>query len=240
MLMAPQELLFLLVIFVANTFEAMTGFAGTLLAMPASIMLIGVDEAKTVLNVVALICCSWIAIRYYEHINKKEFIKIAGFMLLGMIVGIGLFDFVSLNYLLKIYAVVIILIALKNIFVKRVISLPAAGMIAIILIAGIIHGMFLSGGSFLIIYAISALKNKAEFRATLASVWVVLDSIMLFNQTRLGHLNSDTIPLILWSIIPLVFAIALGNRLHERINQQSFLMLTYILLLISGISLIIK
>ncbi|MGG0667040.1 sulfite exporter TauE/SafE family protein [Lederbergia citrisecunda] len=240
MLMGLPELLFLLVIFVANTFEAMTGFAGTLLAMPASIMLIGVDEAKTVLNVIALICCSWIAVRYRAHINKKEFMKIAGFMLFGMVVGILLYDFVAISYLLKVYAVIIILIALKNIFIKKIITFPSIGMIVIILVAGIIHGMFLSGGSFLVIYAIFALKDKAEFRATLASVWVVLDSIMLFNQIRLGHLNNETIPLILLSIIPLVFAIAIGNRLHERINQKSFLKLTYILLLISGISLIIK
>lgn len=42
--MTLQELLFLLVVFIANTFEAMTGFAGTLLAMPASIRKRGLME----------------------------------------------------------------------------------------------------------------------------------------------------------------------------------------------------
>ena len=238
--MTLQEILFLLVVLIANTFETMTGFAGTLLAMPAAMMLIGVDEAKTVLNAVALICCSWITIRNRNYINKKEFMKIVGFMFLGMIVGIAIFESVSLSYLLKIYAVLIILIALKSLFYKKSIPLPGILLIMIIIIAGVIHGMFLSGGSLLVIYAIKTLKDKGEFRATLASVWVVLDSIMMINQTRLGHVNSDTIPLILLSIIPLIFAIALGNRLHHRINQKNFLMLTYVLLLISGISLIIK
>lgn len=42
--MTQPELLFLIVVFIANTFEAMTGFAGTLLAMPASMILIGVER----------------------------------------------------------------------------------------------------------------------------------------------------------------------------------------------------
>lgn len=239
-LVTLQELLFLFVVFIANIFEAMTGFAGTLLAMPASMILIGVDEAKTVLNVVSLICATWIAIRNHKHINKKELIKIAGVMFLGMMVGIVIFEYSSISYLLKAYAILIILIALKNIFIKKSIPFPTKWIITIVLIAGVIHGMFLTGGSLLVIYAIKALKGKAEFRATLASVWVVLNSIMLFNQTLLGHLNSDTIPLILLAIIPLIFAIAVGSHFHERINQKSFLMLTYILLLISGLSLFIK
>jgi len=36
MMLSLNEILFLIVVFLANTFESMTGFAGTLLAMPAS------------------------------------------------------------------------------------------------------------------------------------------------------------------------------------------------------------
>lgn len=238
--MTLQALLFLVVVFIANTFEAMTGFAGTLLAMPASMILIGVDEAKTILNTVALIGCSWIAFNNRKYINKSELIKISGLMLIGMFVGMLLFDFISIDYLLKIYAVLIILIALKNIFLKKKIGLPTLFMIILIFVAGIIHGLFLSGGSLLVIYAIYALKEKAAFRATLATVWVILDSVMMVNQARLGHFTSETMLLIILAMIPLAFAIALGNRLHHKINQKAFILLTYILLLISGLLLLAK
>lgn len=39
----------------------------------------------------------------------------------------------------------------------------------------IIHGMFVSGGALLVIYATQVLKEKEEFRATVAPVWVVLN-----------------------------------------------------------------
>src|SRR5699024_8354524 len=98
--MTIQELLFLLVIFIANTFEAMTGFAGTLLAMPSSIMLIGIYEAKAILNITALITCSIITILNYKYINLKELCKILVFMLIGMILGMFLFEELSINNLL--------------------------------------------------------------------------------------------------------------------------------------------
>ncbi|MVP00116.1 TSUP family transporter [Paenibacillus sp. N10] len=235
-----QEFLFLLVVLIGNTVESMTGFAGTLLAMPASVLLIGVDEAKTVLNVMALICCLWIALRHRKHINGKEFRKITGYMFLGMIAGVVIYDTLPSAFLLKIYAVLIIAIALKKMFVKKNVTLPGLLLIVTILGAGVIHGMFLSGGSLLVIYAVMVLRDKSEFRATLAAVWAVLDFFLFLNQARLGHVNSDTLPLILIALVPLALGIALGNRLHHKINQNHFLLVTYILLFISGVSLLVK
>lgn len=236
-----HELLFFLVIFIANTFEAMTGFAGTLLAMPASMILIGVDEAKTILNIIALITCSFIVFSNFKKINKKEFLKITSFMIVGVLLGLLLFDYLEAAILMKIYAVVIIAIALKNMFVKTAIKqLPFFLSVAILLLAGVIHGMFLSGGSLLIIYAMIVLREKSEFRATLAAIWVVLDSGILLNQFLQGYVTTTVVSLTALSIIPLFIAIALGNYLHKKMKQEHFLKVTYVLLFISGITLLIK
>lgn len=48
-----HELLFLMIFFVTNAIMTITGFAGTMLAMPASILLLGVDDARFILNVTA-------------------------------------------------------------------------------------------------------------------------------------------------------------------------------------------
>ena len=67
-----KEFIFLIVLFIANIIQAITGFAGTVLAMPASMFLLGIDDAKVVLNVMALISGLLIAISSYKSINKKE------------------------------------------------------------------------------------------------------------------------------------------------------------------------
>lgn len=50
-----KMIIFFLVLFGANVIQAITGFAGTLLAMPVSMQLIGVLEAKVILNIMAFV-----------------------------------------------------------------------------------------------------------------------------------------------------------------------------------------
>ena len=46
-----QGILFLVVVFLSNVIQCVTGFAGTVLAMPFSVILIGDSAAKAILNV---------------------------------------------------------------------------------------------------------------------------------------------------------------------------------------------
>ena len=229
-----KDIIFLIVLFIANVIQAITGFAGTVLAMPPSMFLLGVDNSKVVLNVMALLSGLLIAISGYKRINKKELLKICVFMLIGMAVGILLCKVISLNSLLIIYGIIIIVIAGKNLFFHKEHKLPQAFLIAII-----IHGMFVSGGALLVVYATQVLKDKEEFRATVALVWIVLNSILLVSQIQAHAFNYDNIKLILLSIIPLIVATWIGKKLLKKVSQKVFLNLTYILLIISGISLIV-
>lgn len=230
-----SEILFIIVVFIANIIQAITGFAGTLLAMPVSLLLIGVDEAKVVLNMMALLSCLWIAIRNYKSINLKELLKISSFMCLGMIIGIIIFKVVSIKILLYIYAVLIIMVAIKGLFIKKQLNLSKLILIIVLILSGIIHGMFLAGGSLLVVYATKVLKGKDEFRATIAPVWVILNTIMMFEQIETGLFTAHAIILILICIIPLYIAVVIGSALHKKINQETFLKLTYVLLFISGV-----
>ena len=94
-----KEFIFLIVLFIANIIQAITGFAGTVLAMPASMFLLGIDDAKVVLNVMALISGLLIAISSYKSINKKELLKICTIMIIGMCIGIQLCKVISSEWL---------------------------------------------------------------------------------------------------------------------------------------------
>ena len=230
-----KEIIFLFVLFVANVIQAITGFAGTVLAMPPSIYLLGMDNAKVVLNVMALLSGLMIAVMSYHHMNKKEVIKICVCMVAGMAIGIQICKTVPSEQIL----LIILLIAGKNLLCHRQRTLPKALLLVILLLAGVIHGMFVSGGALLVVYAAQVLKEKEEFRATLAPVWVVLNSILLVSQVRQGVFTEGNIRLILISIIPLFMATWLGKKLVKKVSQKVFLNLTYVLLLVSGLSLIL-
>ena len=201
-------------------------------------ILLGVQESKSILNIVAIIASTIIFTSTYKDINKKELLKIVVLMLIGMTGGIYIFTVFPASGLAKIYGVLIILISLKGLFVKKQISLSGIGLTLVLLIAGIIHGMFLSGGALLIIYAVAVLKEKETIRATLSPVWIILNVYMLAQDLYFGNITIQVVKLSLYSFLPLLIAIAFGNYLHKKMNQKFFINLTYFLLIVSGITLL--
>lgn len=239
MLTNIREILFILVVFCTYTVEGITGFAGTMLAMPISMTLLGVREAKLILNIVTLIVSSMIGYKTYKDINKKELLKIILLMLVGLAVGLYLFQILPVPGLAYLYGVFIIIIAVRGLFVKEQKSHSKAVLIGIVLLAGVIHGMFLSGGSLLVIYAVIALKDKSVIRATLTPVWLVLNSIMLVQDIYFQRITPHVLQLIGYCIIPIILAVIFGDYLHKKMNQVFFVKLTYGLLILSGLSLVI-
>ena len=160
-------------------------------------------------------------------------------MLVEMFAGVQICRVVeSEDVLLTVYGIVIVAVALKNLCIHSERKFSPVILGIILLLAGIIHGMFVSGGALLVIYATQVLKDKEEFRATVAPVWVVLNSCLMFTQMRAGLIGQADVRLILISIVPLLVATWIGKKLVNKVSQKVFLNLTYILLLISGISLI--
>ena len=117
--MGVKEILVLLILFGANLLQAITGFAGTLISMPPTMKLIGVDEAKALLNAIAQISSLMIVITGFRHINWKEFFKMFVLMAAGMIVGMKIFEVFPMQQLLTFYGIMIIVIALDKLFVKK-------------------------------------------------------------------------------------------------------------------------
>lgn len=239
MLTSIREVLFVLVVFCAYTVEGITGFAGTMLAMPVSMMIIGVREAKLALNIVTLMVSVLICIKTHKHINVKELIKIILLMLIGLVIGLWMFQVLPVSGLAYIYGIFIVIIAIRGLFVKQQKNHTKIVLIGIVLLAGVVHGLFLSGGSLLVIYAVIVLKDKSVIRATLTPVWLVLNTIILVQDIYFKRFTPHVVLLLVWCVIPIVAAVFLGDWLHKKVSQQFFVKLTYALLILSGLSLII-
>ena len=111
-----KEILFLLVVFLSNIIQCVTGFAGTVLAMPPSIMLVGYGTAKPILNVLGIAASAGVITTNFKSINKKEFLKITSVMLLGIVGGIFISGYFA-KYAKTLYialGVTVIVIALRN------------------------------------------------------------------------------------------------------------------------------
>ena len=84
---------FFLVILLSNIIQGITGFAGTILAMPPSLMLVGYNTAKPVLNVLGLLSGIYVFAGHRKHVCWGELKKIVAVMAVGIVGGIFLKGF---------------------------------------------------------------------------------------------------------------------------------------------------
>jgi uncharacterized membrane protein YfcA len=264
-----KQVLFYLVILFSNIIQCITGFAGTVLAMPFSIILVGYDIAKPILNILAILVSIGVVIFNYKSINFQEFFKISAVMIIGMIIGFVILHYISVNknLLYFILAGIVLFFTLIGIYenfirkekkvivtssdentlsvIKRSETIYHKILMHFILIAaGVVHGMFVCGGPLLVLYASRKLKDRDEFRSTLSLSWIVLNTIILIMDIANGFFNLEVLPNMMITLgissAILIIAILIGNKIAKSLSRKPFMILTYILMAISAVSLILS
>lgn len=246
-----NNIAFYLIIFLTNIIQGITGFAGTILAMPPGLMLVGYDVAKPVLNVLGILAGIYVFISQGKHVNWKELRKVVLVMAVGIFSGIflkALFaNYESLLY--KCLGAFVLVLAVQGYWKlvrpekKEKTTRHGAAEVksyALLVGSGVAHGMFVSGGPLLISYLSEKIRDKVGFRATISTVWIILNTIILIDDIREGLWTQDLIVTQMISIPFFAAGMIAGTVLYKRMSQLLFMKLTYILLFISGITLLVK
>lgn len=234
-----KNVIFLAVFLFGYTVQAITGFAGNIFCMPVGTYTLGLQSSVSILNATGFLACMLLAVLNLRSINWRELGKIVGVMLPFVALGAWLDTVIPLHALLKIYGLVILAVGIKNLVQKKQTFLPEWALWGVLVAAGLIQGMFVSGGALLVIYAVQKLTDKEQFRATLAAVWSILNFLYAFYQLWAGHFTGEVWLMVLCCIPLIVLATFVGGKLAKRISQERFLKLTYILLLGIGAVLLI-
>lgn len=229
-----QYILFMLVLMFGVFVQALAGFGGTLIAMPLGIMIMGMGVTKPVMTFVAWITGVIVVVQEYKHINARELMKMVGVMLAGVLGGIWLTGRLQLNFLLILYGIVVAGIGIKRLFFKQKKEPSPLVQNAALAVAGIMQGLFVSGGSFLAVYSVAKIKEKQEFRATVNAVWAIINTIMIITYFINGSVTKDVLTASGTAIIPTLITVWLGGVLTKRVKQETFLKIIYVVLIISG------
>ncbi|MGN0240887.1 MAG: TSUP family transporter [Candidatus Weimeria sp.] len=257
------EILFYLVVFFSNIIQGITGFAGTILAMPFSIRLVGYESARPILNALGLLAGICFAVSGRRHIIKKELIRIVLIMTVGLVTGTFIRTAMEgqKKILMLILGVFVIIVGVKGLITdgeERFHLMARFGKVKnrkqvsgeqrdtrsasvfsffILVLAGLIHGIFVSGGPLLISYLSQRIKKKENFRATISAVWVFLNGIIFVMDILGGSFIVRTVRMQLVSIPFLFGGLVVGSALYSRMSQRTFRILTDVLLIIAGFAL---
>lgn len=252
--------LFFIVVLLANIMQTITGFAGTVLAMPFSIILIGGEEARLILNILGIAASLGVVLLNFKAINWKEVLKICIVMAAGMAIGFIIIHYADVSkqilyFILAGFVLLFTIIGIYTTFFKKEKELAEGEvdkyakvkevmLYVILVVAGVVHGMFVCGGPLLIIYATKKLKDRDEFRSTLSMVWIVLNTVNLVRDIIAGAFTAENVGhlmiVLAISLAVLIVAIFAGNVVAKKLNKKAFMLITYILMVISAVSLILN
>ncbi len=246
-----------LVIFFSFTLEAITGFGCTVMAVPFVTALLGMHDGVVILTVLSMLLALYITIRNFKYIDFKHFLVIVLLMLPGLFVGRyfqNTFNTKVLKIILAVFIMMVSSFKLVKFFLDKNFqdnkknktnansnvnsNVKWYSYVALVL-SGIIHGMFSSGGPLVIIYAANAVKEKNSFRATLCLLWTVLNSILCISYLTDGSINVDTGKIMLYLLPFMLFGIIAGELVAKRVNEKIFTIMVYICLFLTGIFMLI-
>lgn len=234
-----RYILFLLILMFGVFMQALAGFGGTLISMPLGIMIMGIGMTKPVLTIVAWLTGIVVFITDFKYINWRELLKMVAVMLLGVLAGMWVSGKLEFKLLMIVYALIVLGIGVKKFFFPKKKTPHPAIQNTALAIAGIMQGLYVSGGSFLAVYSVEKLPEKREFRATVNSVWAIVDTVMVATFFLDGTMTPEVLTMSGVSIVPALIAIWLGGLLTKKVNQNTFLKMIYIILMISGAVLLI-
>jgi uncharacterized protein len=238
----PRFWAFAGVVGIAFAAEATTGFGATVIALALGIHLYPLGELLPVFVPLGLFVSTWLALRGRAHVDRRLLLaRILPWMGLGLLVGLAIFERASHELLRSAFGGFVVVLAslelwrlLRESAVARELPPPAAT--AALLGAGVMHGMFSTGGPLLVWALGKSISEKRAFRATLSCVWLVLGSALTVAYALNGRLDGCTLRATAALVPVLGVAIGIGEWAHHRLDERRFRVVVYALLLASGAS----
>lgn len=217
-----------------------------MITLALGIHLFSLPELLPVFVPLGLFVSTWLVLRGRGFVDHRLLLRrILPWMGLGLVVGLAIFERASHELLRRAFAVFVVALAAVELWrlaregqVAREVSRPAAT--AALLGAGVMHGMFSTGGPLLVWALGKSLPDKRAFRATLSCVWLVLGTALCVAYAARGRLDAASLRATATLLPVLVVAIAAGEWAHHRLDEHRFRVLVYALLLATGASSLLR
>ncbi len=228
-------------IWLGYTVEAVAGFGGTVIALAMGALVLPIGELLPVLVPLSLVLTAGLSVRHYRSIDWNTLLRgVLPLMGAGMLAGYFLRPRLGSAVLKPLYGVLIVAFAARELWRlrerERASMAPRqrpAVVRTLMLVAGVTHGLFASGGPPLVYALAGSRLDKAHLRSTLLAVWVALNSVLTMMYLLDGTLL-PALPRVLTYLPLLVAGVLLGEWLHRHIDEHRFRQVVFALLIVTG------
>jgi hypothetical protein len=219
--------------------EATLGFGATVVTVALGSLVIPLDVLLPAFVPLNVLMSGYLVTRYRASIDLPVlFRRVLPAMLVGLPFGIVAFRAApeaALRIALGAFVVALAVIELSRPVTARAEPLARPKAIAMLLLAGAVHGAFASGGP-MVVYVVGRDlgADKTRFRATLAGLWLILNAILVATYTSMGTIRGSSLSLTATLALSLVVGAIAGEWLHARVPAARFRLAVFGMLGVAG------
>lgn len=230
------------IVFFSYTAQSISGFGSTVIAVTLGSHFFPLSVLIPSLVFLDLLLNGYLTARYAGHICQRIlWVRIIPFMAAGVAAGLFLFDILDGPVLKKILGLFVMVISAREVVCLYTFSQKPVHPVVqklFFALAGVIHGLYASGGP-LVVYAASRLPlDKTGFRAVLTALWSILSALMTLYFLLNSQWTKETALLTLILFPGVATGLIAGEILHKRLTERHFRFFVYIVLFAAGASLL--
>ena len=222
--------------------KGLCGFANTLVF--TSILSFGVANANIspidlLLGYPTNIILTW---KNRKKLDAKVYLPLAAMVLAGSVPGALLLKNVDARVIKLVFGAVVVLLGaemLSREYNKRKLRSSKPVLLLIGVTAGVLSGMF-GVGALLAAYVSRVTEGGDAFKANISAVFIADNTFHIVLYSVLGLLTFDTVKFVLTLLPFALLGLFAGMRCSSRMDEKLVRKITSVLLILSGISLILK
>ena len=247
---SPSAAAFAACVALGFTVEAAIGFGGTLISVGLGVFFLPLADVLAIFLPLNLLLSFTMVLRTRKSIDVRFLVgRMLPFMALGIPMGLYASARVPASPLKRALGIFLLLFSMRELFSKArpatrdedaATRTPSRSAPILLVLGGIFHGAFATGGPLAVFVASKQLRDKAVFRSTLTALWLLLNLVVVATYCVQGTLNSATLRASAFLLPVLVLSIALGEWLHRRVPAAKFRLAIQLLLLSIGLSLTLR
>lgn len=233
------ELPFLaLIVLAAFTVQGALGFGASLLVLALGALRVPIPELLPVL--VPLHCVGTAAVLRADraHVDRRLLLgRVLPLMAPGVVLGALVAGSTGDATLRRAYGLLVVGLALHGLWRLRraePVDVGGAGRRAAIVGAGLVHGVFATGGPLLVLAVDGERLGPRAFRGTLAGAWLTLNLLLTAAYAAQGRLGPETLGLSAALLPSVGLGLLLGHAVHTRLEPTALRAGVLGLLVIAG------
>jgi uncharacterized membrane protein YfcA len=232
-------------VFAAYVVRGMSGFGAGLVAAPLLALVLPVHVVVPMSGLLVFVLFIFLTMRDRAHVIWRELRLLAPPTIAGVVAGLLLFRSLDNQLLLVMLGGFLVLYAGYMLAVhafglpqfrlseRWAIPLGFTGALFDTLFGG-------GGGTLVVIYMHARGVGRMEFRATIAMLWF-FEMIARIGGYALAGFYTREVLVLVAALLPVMWAGTwVGERLGNRVSQEAFSRILAVMLMLSGVSLLLK